>query len=71
MSNIGPKPDEAELQAYVDAIAGDMETGLDGLNRAATLESELPYTETGKLLRRIVKAGRHTRRDASAISMGH
>ena len=35
----------SELQAYVDAISGDLATGLDGLNRAATRESELPYTE--------------------------
>ena len=35
----------SELQAYVDTITGDLETGLEGLNRVATLESNLPYTE--------------------------
>jgi tetratricopeptide (TPR) repeat protein len=35
----------SELQAYIDATTENLERGLDGLNRAATLESELPYTE--------------------------
>ena len=36
---------QSELQDYIDAKAGNLERGLDGLNRGATLESELPYTE--------------------------
>ena len=35
----------SELGAYVDAIAGDLNNGLEGLRRAAVSESEMPYTE--------------------------
>ena len=35
----------SELQAYIDVSAGNLERGLDGLRRAATLESELPHTD--------------------------
>jgi tetratricopeptide (TPR) repeat protein len=47
---VGPTPPEfqiaySELQDYIGARAGNLEQGLVGLNRAAALESELPYTE--------------------------
>ncbi len=35
----------AELVAYIDAKTGNVKNGLDGLNRAATAESRLPYTD--------------------------
>lgn len=34
-----------ELEAYIDASTGNVKKGLDALSRAATSESELPYTD--------------------------
>ncbi|PYS03437.1 MAG: hypothetical protein DMG12_12235 [Acidobacteria bacterium] len=35
----------SELEAYIDANTGNVKKGLDGLDRSARLESELPYTD--------------------------
>lgn len=35
----------SELEAYIDASTGNLKKGLDGLSRAATAESLLPYTD--------------------------
>ena len=35
----------SELEAYIDARAGNLKKGLDGLRRAAVSESQLPYTD--------------------------
>ena len=35
----------SELEAYIDASMGNVKKGLDELNRSATSESELPYTD--------------------------
>jgi tetratricopeptide (TPR) repeat protein len=36
---------QSELEAYIEARSGNLKKGLDGLRRAATSESELPYTD--------------------------
>ena len=35
----------SELEAYIEASTGNVKKGLDGLDRAATSESRLPYTD--------------------------
>jgi tetratricopeptide (TPR) repeat protein len=36
---------QSELEAYIEARAGNLKKGLDGLRRAAVSESQLPYTD--------------------------
>jgi hypothetical protein len=36
---------KSELEAYIDARAGNLKKGLEGLRRAAVSESQLPYTD--------------------------